>query len=48
MLDFGDRTRTGIFNVVWPLSREEGRNKASDPAEEGDGLKWPVAEAAHL
>ena len=22
LLDFSDRTRTGIFNVVWPLAKE--------------------------
>ena len=25
LLDFGDRTRTGIFNVVWPLPKEEAK-----------------------
>ena len=24
LLNFSDRTRTGVFNVVWPLPREEG------------------------
>ena len=26
MLNFADRTRSGVFNVVWPLAREEGKN----------------------
>ena len=23
LLDFGDRTRTGIFNMVWPLPKDK-------------------------
>ena len=26
LLNFSDRTRTGVFNVIWPLARERGKN----------------------
>ena len=25
LLNFSDRTRTGVFNVIWPLSSDEGK-----------------------
>jgi hypothetical protein len=26
LLNFSDRTRTGVFNMVWPLTRKVGKN----------------------
>ena len=28
LLNFSDRTRTGVFNMVWPLARGEQTNRA--------------------
>ena len=27
LLNFSDQTRTGVFNVVWPLARKEHENE---------------------
>ena len=41
MLNFGDRTRTGAFNVVWPLAtdRERQTDRQTDRDRERDTQK---------
>ena len=34
LLNFGDRTRTGVFSMIWPLTRELANNKAFQPGPE--------------
>ena len=30
LLNFADRTRSGVFNVIWPLARACGRVRAQE------------------
>ena len=50
LLNFGDRTRTGVFSMIWPLTRKAARYRCYDHSSIlfDQNLRWTTPDGAGL
>ena len=50
LLNFGDRTRTGVFSMIWPLTRKAARYRSYDHSSIlfDQNLRWTTPDGAGL